>query len=313
MRGTDILGLENMPRTTIEKILRTARTMEEVLDRPARKLPTLRGKNVTTLFFEPSTRTRSSFEAAAKILGADVTGFTPATSSLQKGEGLLDTARTLEAMGADCLVVRHRTAGVPRFLADRLGTPVVNAGDGMHEHPTQGLLDLYTILSAKGHIEGLRVAIVGDIEHSRVARSDLFGLLRLGAEVRLAGPTTLLPLAFPRWMDSIDRPGKAKVCKLSEALDGADAVIVLRLQRERQAGARIPSPEEYSTFWGLTVERLRQAKPDVLFLHPMPINRGLEVESAVADGPHSWVFRQVRHGVAVRMSILYLILAGGDP
>ena len=308
----DVLDLERMPRSTIENILDTARTMEEVLDRPARKLPTLRGKNVTTLFFEPSTRTRSSFEAAAKILGADVTGFAPATSSLQKGEGLLDTARTLEAMGADCLVVRHRTAGVPRFLADRLGTPVVNAGDGMHEHPTQGLLDLYTILRAKGRIEGLRVAIVGDVEHSRVARSDIHGLLSLGAQVRLAGPATLLPPAFPKWM-AADRPAKVGVATLDHALEGADAVIVLRLQRERQAGARIPSPEEYAACWGLTRERLRLAKPDVIFLHPMPMNRGLEVESGVADGPSSQVFRQVRHGVAVRMSVLYLILAGGEP
>ena len=301
LRRKDILGLEGMSRPEIEAILDTASRLKGILDEPEKKRSTLRGRSVLTLFFEPSTRTRTSFEMAGKFLSADLTSITPSTSSQQKGETLLDTAKNLEVMGFDVVVVRHQASGVPQFLADRLSAHVINAGDGMHEHPTQGLLDLLTIRERKGHLDGLQVAILGDVAHSRVARSDIWGLRTMGAAVRLAGPATMLP-------DDPAALGVEATTRPEEALEGAEVVIVLRLQVERQQRGLFPTTREYTHFWGLTPERLRLAKPDALVMHPGPMNRGLEIASEVADGPQSVILEQVRNGVAMRMSCLSLLL-----
>ncbi|MHB9145452.1 MAG: aspartate carbamoyltransferase catalytic subunit [Symbiobacteriia bacterium] len=297
----DLLGLEGLSREEIETVLERAARLKGILSEPEKKRPVLRGRSVLTLFFEASTRTRTSFEMAGKFLAADITSITPATSSQTKGETLLDTARNLEVMGFDAVVVRHQTAGVPQFLATRLDAHVLNAGDGMHEHPTQGLLDLLTIRERKGRLDGLQVAILGDIAHSRVARSDIWGLLTMGATVRAAGPATLLPADLRAF-------GAQAFTQPEAALEGADVVIVLRLQLERQQKGLFPTAHEYAHFWGLSPERLRLARPDALVMHPGPINRGLEVPSVVADGPQSVILEQVKNGVAVRMACLTLLL-----
>ncbi|TDA66898.1 MAG: aspartate carbamoyltransferase catalytic subunit [Clostridia bacterium] len=300
-----LLGLAEMEAEEINLVLETARPMAGVMERPIKKVPTLRGKVLVTLFYEPSTRTRVSFELAAKYMGADTVSIAPATSSVVKGENLRDTVQTLEALGADMVVVRHQTAGVPGQLAGWLSrTVVVNAGDGMHEHPTQGLLDLFTIREEKGRLVGLEVAIIGDILHSRVARSDIWGLTKMGARVRVAGPATLLP-------PGLEKMGAQVYHRLEPALEGADVVIALRLQQERQRQGLLPSLREYAASFGLTPGRLALAKPDVLLMHPGPVNRGVELAAELVDAPCSAINRQVTNGVAVRMAVLYLLLGGG--
>ncbi|MCG0238292.1 MAG: aspartate carbamoyltransferase catalytic subunit [Firmicutes bacterium] len=304
LRRKDLLGLEDLSRKEIDRILDTAERMRGIVDGPVKKLPALRGKAVVTLFFEPSTRTRNSFELAAKYLGADTVSVAAQASSVQKGETLLDTARNLEAMGIDAVVIRHSQSGAPHLLARALSASVINAGDGIHEHPTQALLDLFTIRRHKGRLEGLKVVIVGDIWHSRVARSNIFGLSKYGAEIWVTGPATLLP-------PEIEALGVRATDRLEEALEGADVVNVLRIQLERQAGGYFPSLREYSRFWGITREKLALCREDVLVLHPGPMNRGVEITSEVAESDRSVVLDQVRNGVAVRMAVLYLLLGGG--
>jgi aspartate carbamoyltransferase catalytic subunit len=299
-----LLTLEGVPSAEIEKILETARSMKEIMERPVRRVPTLTGVTVANLFFEPSTRTRVSFELAERRLSADVASLQTSGSSLQKGESLRDTARNVEAMKVDVVVIRHGASGAPHFLAQHIGAAVINAGDGCHEHPTQGLLDLMTLWEHFGEVEGLRVAIVGDIAHSRVARSDIWGLETLGASVVACGPATLLP--HPT--DALD---VEVTTKLDHALEGADAVIALRIQRERQAAGLLPSLREYRAQWGLTRERLTGAKPNLVILHPGPINHGVELDHEVAEDPRAVILEQVTNGVAVRMAVLYL-LTGGD-
>lgn len=298
-----ILGLQEMGKGDIEVVLDTAAAMKERLRRGEKKTADLKGRVLVTLFFEPSTRTRTSFELAGKYLGADVVNIAAAASSVRKGETLKDTARTLAAMGADAVVLRHPLSGSAAFLARLLPSAIINAGDGMHEHPTQGLLDLFTIREKKGRLAGLRVAIVGDILHSRVARSNIWGLTRLGAEVAVAGPATLLP-------PDLEKMGVRRCTAVDDALDGADVVNVLRLQLERQQKGLIPTLEEYTALYGIDEKRLARAKPDALVLHPGPINRGVEIAAAVADGRQAAINEQVTNGVAVRMALLRLILGG---
>lgn len=300
----DLLGLEELSREEIVLILDTAVGFKQVLERPIPMVPTLRGKTVANLFFEPSTRTSTSFALAAKRLSADSVAFAAGGSSLSKGETLLDTAKNIEAMRVDGVVVRHSMAGAPHFLARRLRAFVVNAGDGCHEHPTQGLLDLFTIREKRGRFEGLRVLIVGDIVHSRVARSNIFGFAKLGARVRVCGPATLVP----NWIRDL---GVDVYYDLGQALDGVDVVNILRIQLERQKKGLFPSIREYRTLYGITTERLAALKQPVVVMHPGPINRGVELDPEVADGPHSVILDQVLNGVAVRMAVLYL-LAGGE-
>ncbi len=300
-----LLGLADLTREEISQILDSADQFVSVLDRPMRSVPTLRGWTVVNLFFEDSTRTRISFELAEKRLGADIVNFSVSTSSVKKGETLRDTARNIEAMRVDAVVIRHRSVGAPHFLSRHIQGSVINAGDGSHEHPTQGLLDLLTIRRHFGHIDGLRVAIVGDIRHSRVARSDVWGFTTMGAEVVLCGPPTLLP----KHTDNF--PAKVTT-RLEEALEGADVVYALRIQRERQAAGLFPSIREYSAQYGISSERMERAKPTAVLLHPGPINRGWELTDEVTDGPRSLILEQVTHGVAIRMAVLYLT-AGRDP
>ena len=295
-----ILGLEELTAEEITLVLDTAESMREVSDRDVKKVPALRGVTVCNLFFEPSTRTRSSFEIAEKRLSADVLNFTTIHSSVVKGETLLDTARNLEAMGASMIVIRHPMSGAPWLLAKELNSSIINAGDGWHEHPSQGLLDLFTIRRFKGRIEGLKVAIVGDILHSRVARSDIWGFSKLGAEVRVVGPPTLIP----KYIEDIN--AKA-FYNLEDAIRDADVVIMLRIQRERQDSEFFPSLREYSRFYGLTREKLKVAAPDVTIMHPGPINRGVELSSDVADGADAVILEQVSNGIAVRMAMFYLV------
>ncbi len=297
-----LLGIEPLEPSEIVKILDTAEALREILDRPIKKVPALRGKTIVNLFYEPSTRTRSSFEIAERVLSADSLSIAAAASSVTKGETLLDTARNLEAMNPDMVIVRHASSGAPHLLARHCRFSVVNAGDGAHEHPTQALLDALTMRQRKGRIQGLRVAIVGDILHSRVARSNLWLLKKLGASVTLAGPPTLMP------------PGLEQLAKVSyridEAIDGADVVMMLRIQLERMSGGYFPTTREYHQRFGLTLERLERAGKDVLVMHPGPMNRGVEIASEVADGPYSVILDQVTNGVAVRMAVLYLLLGG---
>ena len=297
-----LLGIEPLEPADIQAILDTADGLKELLDRPIKKVPTLRGKTVVNLFYEASTRTRSSFEIAQKVLSADSLSIATAASSVQKGETLLDTARNLEAMKPDMIVMRHHSSGAPHFLARHCRSAIVNAGDGAHEHPTQALLDALTLRQRKGRLRGLRVAIVGDILHSRVARSNLHLLRKMGADVVLCGPPTLVP------------PGIETLApvtyRIEEALEGADAVMMLRIQLERMSGGFFPTLREYHLRFGLTEERIRRAKKDVLVLHPGPMNRGVEIASEVADGPYSVILDQVTNGVAVRMAVLYLLLGG---
>jgi aspartate carbamoyltransferase catalytic subunit len=304
-RKRDLLGLAGLERTEIVHLLDSATVFKTVLERPVPKVPTLRGHTVANLFFENSTRTRISFELAEKRLSADVVNFSASGSSVSKGESLLDTARNVEAMQVDMIVIRHASAGVPHFLASHLDAAVINAGDGAHEHPTQALLDLLTMREHKGRIAGLRVAIIGDIEHSRVARSNLWGLMKLGAEVTLCGPTTLMPA-------EIETFGCRVTSRIEEAAEGADVIMALRIQLERQRQGRLPSLREYARLYGLTLERVERAEPDVLIMHPGPINRGIEISQEVADGPCSVILEQVTNGVAARMAVLYRS-SGLDP
>jgi len=306
----DLIGLESLTAAQIEHVLNVARPMKNLFTRSIKKVPALRGKTVALLFFEPSTRTRSSFELAAKRLSADTLSFTASTSSVAKGESLIDTAKTYEAMKVDFIVMRHSASGAPDLVAQAVKARVINAGDGSHEHPTQGLLDLFTILEKKKRVDGLKVVIVGDILHSRVARSNLWGLTKLGAQVTVCGPSTLIPAGLPE----IFGPKISVSTNLDEALDGADVINVLRLQLERQQGDYFPTVREYTELFGLNTDRLRKAKPDCLVLHPGPMNRGVEISSEVADGPRSQILEQVTNGIAVRMAVLYLFTgANGLP
>jgi aspartate carbamoyltransferase catalytic subunit len=300
MIGQDLLGIEGLEREQIELILDTAERMQEIGLREVKKVPTLRGRTVVNLFFEPSTRTQTSFEIAGKRLAADVVNFSVSSSSLSKAESLLDTAKTLDAMDPDAVVVRHKVAGVPQRIADVLAAPVINAGDGAHEHPTQALLDMLTVYQEKGRVEGLSVAIIGDIAHSRVARSNVYGFTKLGAEVRVAGPPTMLPA-------KVESLGVKAYTSLREALDGVDVVMALRIQNERIGGAIFPSVREYSATFGLDRAKLRYARSDAIVMHPGPVNRGVELSHDLADHRPSVILDQVRNGVALRMALLYLI------
>jgi aspartate carbamoyltransferase catalytic subunit len=303
--GKDLVGLESLSADQIRSILNTAEPFKEISKREIKKVPVLRGKTIVNLFFEPSTRTRVSFEFAEKRLSADTVNISSSGSSVVKGETLVDTARNLEAMAIDMVVMRHGASGAAQFLADRIPSNVVNAGDGWHEHPTQGLLDLLTIRDRFGHLNDLKVCIVGDILHSRVARSNIFALLKLGAEVAVCGPLTLLPR-------DIGSLGVHVFRRVEEAIEWADVLNVLRLQLERMTGGFVPSLREYNRFFGISSARLKAADKEVLILHPGPMNRGVEIDSDVADGPHQVILDQVTNGVAVRMAVLYL-LAGGQP
>lgn len=305
LRGQDLLSLQELSAADMETILSTARSLKEILSRPIKKVPTLRGKVVCTLFYEPSTRTRTSFELAAKYMSADTVSIAASTSAAQKGETLSDTARNLEVMGIDVAIMRHSVSGSCHFLARVLDIPVINAGDGMHEHPTQGLLDIFTILEYKPKIRGLKVAVLGDVLHSRVARSLIFGLTKMGAEVAVAGPCTLMP-------PYIEDLGVKVHRRVEEAIEGADVVYSLRIQLERQAKSLFPSKREYHDFFGLNRERLNLAQEDALIMHPGPMNRGVEITTDLADSPRSVILDQVTSGVAVRMAILYLIMGGRD-
>ena len=303
--GKDLVGLEPLTGSQITAILDTAEPFKEISERRIKKVPVLRGHTIVNLFFEPSTRTRVSFEFAEKRLSADTVNIAASGSSVSKGETLVDTARNLEAMRIDMVVIRHGSSGAARFLADRIPSNVINAGDGRHEHPTQALLDLLTIRDRLGRVEGLKVCLVGDILHSRVARSNIYGLLKLGAEVAVCGPPTLMP-------QGIAELGVRVYTRVEEAIEWADVLNVLRLQLERMTGGYVPSLREYNRIWGITNERLDRSGRDMLILHPGPMNRGVEIDSDVADGPHSVILHQVTNGVAVRMAVLYL-LAGGQP
>ena len=303
--GKDLVGLESLSRQQLLAILDTAEPFKEISERRIKKVPVLRGKTIVNLFFEASTRTRVSFEFAEKRLSADTVNIAAAQSSVSKGETLVDTARNLEAMRIDMVVIRHGASGAARFLADRIPSNVVNAGDGSHEHPTQGLLDMLTIRDHLGRIEGLKVCIVGDVLHSRVARSNIYGLLKLGAEVAVCGPPTLVPRGFRDL-------GVELFTRVEDAIQWADVLNVLRLQLERMEAGYVPSLREYNRIWGVTRARLEEAPKDLLILHPGPMNRGVEIDSDVADGPHAVILNQVTNGVAVRMAVLYL-LAGGQP
>jgi aspartate carbamoyltransferase catalytic subunit len=303
-RRRHVLGLSDFHPEEMEFVIDTARSMEEVLTRDIKKVPALRGKTVVNLFFEASTRTRTSFEMAGKRLSADVVNFSAATSSVTKGETLLDTARNIEAMKPNILVVRHSASGAAHFLSRHVSCSIINAGDGANEHPSQGLLDLYTILKVKGKIAGLKVAIVGDILHSRVVRSDLHSLGRMGAKLWLCGPATLVPR-------EMERTGAVVTSDIREAVKGADVVIMLRIQLERQKTSYFPSLREYSRRYGLNRDLFSLAKEDAVIMHPGPINRGVELSDELADCERSLVLRQVESGVAVRMALLYL-LAGGS-
>jgi aspartate carbamoyltransferase catalytic subunit len=296
----DLLGLEELSAAEINTILDTAESLKEVSTRSIKKVPALRGKVVVNLFMEPSTRTRTSFGLAAQRLSADRIDISATGSSAEKGETLKDTARNIEAMGVDILVIRHSAAGAPHMLAGILKASVVNAGDGSHEHPTQGLLDIFTIREHKKRIKGLRVAIVGDIAHSRVARSNIWGLTKLGAEVIVVGPPTLIP-------KDVERLGVSVSHDIDSLLDKVDVINLLRIQLERQTGRLFPSIREYSQLFGINSERLKKAKEDVLIMAPGPINRGVEITPDVADGPHSVILEQVTNGLAIRMAVLYLV------
>ncbi|MFH1596370.1 MAG: aspartate carbamoyltransferase catalytic subunit [Pseudomonadota bacterium] len=302
-RRKDLLGIADLAPEEIRLILDTAASLKEISARPIKKVPTLRGKTVVTVFYEPSTRTRMSFEIAAKRLSADTLNLTVAASSAVKGETLSDTAYNLEAMQPDLLVIRHPASGAPHYLASRLKCGVINAGDGLHEHPTQALLDLLTVREAKGTLAGLKVAIIGDIAHSRVARSDIQAFIKMGSKVTVAGPATMLP----PYLDSL---GAEVTCSLEEAVAGADVIMMLRLQLERMNQMFLSTLREYSNHFGLALRHLALAQDDVIIMHPGPLNRGVEISTEVADGKHSVILEQVTNGVAVRMALLYLMIGG---
>jgi aspartate carbamoyltransferase catalytic subunit len=295
----DLLGIRELELSEIETILETASAFKTVGSRDIKKVPALRGQTLVNFFVEPSTRTRTSFELAAFRLSADVVNILATTSSLQKGESLKDTALNLQALHADIIVLRHSSAGAPKFLAERLDSSIINAGDGAHEHPTQALLDVFTIREQLGKIEGLKVAIVGDILFSRVARSELWALKKMGAEVTLVGPSTLLPRSFEEMGVEVAR-------RIDDVLESADVISLLRIQHERQRKEYFPSLNEYVRFFGLTKARAARLKPSCLVMHPGPINRGIEIDSDIADGPQSVILEQVTNGLAVRMAVLYL-------
>jgi aspartate carbamoyltransferase catalytic subunit len=304
LKSRHLLGIAGLTPDEIALILDTAEAMKEIGGRAVKKVPTLRGRTVVNLFFEPSTRTRTSFEIAEKRLSADTLSIATATSSVTKGETLLDTVQNLEAMSPDMIVMRHGSSGAPHLLARTCRSAIINAGDGMHEHPTQALLDAFTIREHKGRLAGLKVAIVGDLLHSRVLRSNVLLLNTMGADVWACGPSTLMPAG-------IERFGVRATTSIDAAVEGADVVMVLRIQHERMHGHFIPSVREYFTLFGLTPERMRRAAGDVIVMHPGPMNRGVEIDSAVADGPFSVILEQVSNGLAVRMAVLYL-LSGHD-
>ena len=299
----DLFGMGQLSVRDIQLILDTAESLKEISTRDIKKVPTLRGKSVVNFFYEPSTRTRTSFEMAAKRLSADTVSLSASTSSMVKGETLIDTARNLQAMNPDLIVIRHSSSGAPQLLAREVKAGIINAGDGINEHPTQALLDLFTIREKKGKIEGLKVAITGDISHSRVARSDIIGLTKMGAEVTVSGPPTMMP-------PGIEDFGVQVVHDPAEAVKGKDVVMMLRIQLERQSSALFPGIREYAVFFGLNREILKRAKSDVIVMHPGPINRGVEITDDVADGPHSVILDQVTNGVAVRMAVMYLLMGG---
>ncbi|MBE0426029.1 MAG: aspartate carbamoyltransferase catalytic subunit [Nitrospirae bacterium] len=296
----DLLGIKELSVEEINLILDTAAGFKDVIGRDIKKVPALRGKTAVNLFFEPSTRTRTSFELAAKRLSTDVINFSVPTSSVVKGESLIDTALTVQALGADFVIIRHSSSGVPHLLAKKLKASVINAGDGINEHPTQALLDAFTIKEKKGNIEGLKIAIVGDITHSRVAKSNIYSLIKLGANVRLIGPPTLIP----KEMVTL---GVEIFHNMEEGLKNVDVLIMLRIQMERQGKGFFPSTEEYARNWGLSLERLSLAKDDAIVMHPGPMNRGIEIVSEIADGPRSVILDQVTNGIAVRMAVMYLL------
>lgn len=304
LRHSHILGLREMDVAKMTSILDTAREMKNIINRDIKKLPTLRGRAIVTLFYEPSTRTRTSFELAGKYLGADVVNITTAASSIVKGESLRDTLLTIEAMGVDAIVMRHSAEGSAQLASQMVSPVIINAGDGAHEHPTQGLLDLFTIREHKGRIEGLKVAILGDIMHSRVARSNIWGLRKMGAEVHVAGPATLMPVGM-------ENMGVTVHHRIEDAIAEADVVNVLRIQLERQEKGLFPTPREYARIFGVNARRLALAKPDALLMHPGPMNRGLEIAHDIAYSDHSAIQEQVQNGVAVRMAALFLTLTGG--
>jgi len=299
-----LLGIEDLEIEEINLILETAESFKEISTRAIKKVPTMRGKTVVNLFFEPSTRTRTSFEIAAKRLSADTVSFTASSSSLSKGEALIDTARNIEAMNPDIIVIRHSAGGAPYLLTKYVDSSIINAGDGAHEHPSQALLDMLTVKEKKGKLEGLKLAIIGDISHSRVARSNIFGFTKMGAEVRVAGPATLIPVG-------IEKMGVKVFYRIEKAIEEVDVIMMLRIQLERQKGQFFPTLREYSRFFGLDVKKLKLAKEDVTIMHPGPINRGIEISPEVADGPYSVILDQVTNGVAVRMALLYLLAGGG--
>lgn len=305
LKSKDLLGLEGMPEEEINFILDTAVSFKEILERPIRKVPTLRGATVVNLFYESSTRTRISFELAEKRLSADLVNFSASSSSVQKGETLKDTAKNIEAMKIDMVVIRHSASGAPHLVASCLDSSVINAGDGAHEHPTQALLDLFTLREKYKKLRGLRVVIVGDILHSRVVRSNIWGLSAVGAEVALCGPTTLMPY-------EVEKMGVEVFSDLDRALEGRDVVMALRIQLERQKGGLLPSMREYTNLFGITSERLKRLNGNFTIMHPGPINRGIEITPEVADGPYSVILDQVTNGVAIRMAILYLLFGGEE-
>ena len=303
LKSKDLLGIDGLDREEIEHIITTAQSFKEVSTRDIKKVPTLRGRTIINLFYEPSTRTRTSFELAGKRLSADVINISVSTSSVVKGETLLDTARNIEAMNSDIIIIRHSMSGAPGILAKALKSSVINAGDGSHEHPTQALLDLFTIRERFGKVEGLKVAIIGDIAHSRVARSNILCLKKMGAEVIVCGPATLIP-------KGIEEMGVKVFYRPEDAIEGADVIMMLRIQMERQERGLFPGVREYSRYFGLNEERVKLAKDGVLIMHPGPINRGVEIAPEVADGPYSVILDQVTNGVAVRMAILFLLAEG---
>ncbi|WP_407307507.1 aspartate carbamoyltransferase catalytic subunit [Desulfosporosinus sp. SB140] len=303
LQRKDVLGLEEMSVEEIRQILHTAKVMKGILMRPIKKLPTLKGKSVVNLFYEASTRTRTSFEMAAKVLGADTTSIAVAQSSVSKGESLYDTAKTIQAMRADLVIIRHSSSGSASFLADILDAGVINAGDGQHEHPTQALLDIFTMEEKLGDLSGKNIVIVGDVLHSRVARSNAWGLQKLGVNVTLVGPPTLVPA-------EMEGLGVKLTHDLDKALPGADVVMALRLQLERQKSGLFPSLREYSRLYGLTTERLKKTEKESIVLHPGPMNRGVEISDDVADGAQALIERQVTNGVAIRMALIYLLIGG---
>ncbi|MCK5512356.1 MAG: aspartate carbamoyltransferase catalytic subunit [Thermodesulfovibrionia bacterium] len=300
LKSKDLLGIKDLSPEEINFILETSSDFKDVLKRDIKKVPPLRGKTVVSLFFEPSTRTRTSFALAAKRLSADVVNFSVTTSSVVKGESLKDTALTIQSLGADFVVIRHASSGVPHFLSKILNISVINAGDGSNEHPTQALLDLFTIRSHKEKIKGLTVAIIGDIAHSRVAKSNIYGLTKLGAKVRVICPPTLMP-------PGIENLGVEVFDSIEQGIEHADVIMTLRLQLERQSKGFLPSLEEYFNLYGLTAERLKRAKKDAIVMHPGPMNRGVEIASEVADGPQSVILEQVTNGIAIRMAVLYTL------